>query len=777
MRLRPSLILGSGFALLLSVAAAGCGSNSLAPPGPDGGGTGDDGGAMLDDAGLACGNGIVDPGEQCDNGTNKHGSGCEPDCTFTCKDDTKCDDGDPCDGAEKCDLPKHTCTMGTPLADGASCGQGKACKMGVCGAASCGDGVVEMGEECDDGNVTDGDGCDHDCRFSCVSTDMTRNCTPKDPCQGQGTCDDAKHTCTAGTPLVDGTNCGPMNAYCSMGVCTMPVCGNGIVEPGESCDNGNKNGPGAGCELNCTFSCANPMTDCKMAAPACEKWSCDVNHACAAIADGTLDGKACGMNLVCKAGACIAQNAVCGNGVVEMGEDCDFGNANGPGTGCEMNCKFSCVKMPNSCALNPCTMPPTCATVMVNGHAGQACMPGAPLADGTSCGMNNLLCIKGNCQASMCGDGYVDKNLGETCEPPNANGCDAKCHNGPVCGNGVRDNGEQCDDGNTANLDGCNATCQFEQNQRVDYLKMQFATDMVCAKNALGAAIVNGIAQGQLQTSLDNGVADGSISILFAMLGITDLTGTAEPKAKIGVLNGTPQKPMGAPMYSGTADLDWWYTADPMSIDMMRVPTAALNGSIVAKALTAGPGSVSLLLNLGGNMPSALSMSNVVVNVTVGATSKPTVAMNNLPPGHVTAENLDPNLVSYGTTGQQNANGAGKLCGNVSALSLSKVPLPAAVIQNCNQYTAQNSILDLVVGGCTAFGIIQLVKSTQPDQTDPNAPVAGAGPPYTLSASKGKTIDTCTDKNKMAVPIATCEAAAAYSSYFKFTTDRVIINK
>jgi len=31
-----------------------------------------------------------------------------------------------------------------------------------------------------------------------------------------------------------------------------------------------------------------------------------------------------------------------------------------------------------------------------------------------------------------------------------------------VCGNGTLDAGEQCDDGNTADGDGCSATCQLE---------------------------------------------------------------------------------------------------------------------------------------------------------------------------------------------------------------------------------------------------------------------------------------------------------------------------
>jgi cysteine-rich repeat protein len=62
-------------------------------------------------------------------------------------------------------------------------------------------------------------------------------------------------------------------------------------------------------------------------------------------------------------------------------------------------------------------------------------------------------------QAASCGDGIVDAP--EQCDDgntANGDGCDANCTL-PVCGNGILDAGEQCDDGNTANGDSCEATC------------------------------------------------------------------------------------------------------------------------------------------------------------------------------------------------------------------------------------------------------------------------------------------------------------------------------
>src|SRR5438309_3667484 len=40
----------------------------------------------------------------------------------------------------------------------------------------------------------------------------------------------------------------------------------------------------------------------------------------------------------------------CGDGKLDPGEECDWGSGNAPGAGCEIDCKFSCSKNPDSCA-------------------------------------------------------------------------------------------------------------------------------------------------------------------------------------------------------------------------------------------------------------------------------------------------------------------------------------------------------------------------------------------------------------------------------------------
>src|SRR4051812_2280348 len=91
-----------------------------------------------------------------------------------------------------------------------------------------------------------------------------------------------------------------------------------------------------------------------------------------------------------------------------------------------------------------------------------------------------------------------------------------------VCGNGVREGSEQCDDGNLRNLDGCSALCKFEQNQRINQLVIQFATDSVCTANAFGSAFAGGTVRTQMQNGINASVSDGTTSILFVMRGLDD---------------------------------------------------------------------------------------------------------------------------------------------------------------------------------------------------------------------------------------------------------------
>ncbi|MBK9266451.1 MAG: DUF4215 domain-containing protein [Polyangiaceae bacterium] len=548
-------------------------------------------------------------------------------------------------------------------------------------------------------------------------------------------------------------------------------CGNAVVEGDEACDDGN-DVSGDGCEADCSYSCDNSTPETGNVKCDDGNWcngpeTCSDAHVCTP-GQNADDGTSCGNGQICIAGACLAD--ICGDGYVNAIEECDDGNMM-DGDGCD-SCQFSCVSddpTRNCSNVDPC-MGTTCD------DATHTC--GNPIGDGDVCALASV-CVGGACSPTVCGDGV--QHLGEACDDGNTvdgDGCQADCTllpSGSVCGNGMREAGEHCDDSNTTNLDGCDSACKFEHVQRATWLKLQFGTEApFCPVNQLGGAI-SAAAQGQIQGSIDMGVQNGSISVLFKTLGLDDASGKADPKVEVGVLAGSPV--MGA-MYDGTSDLDWWYTISQLSIDANRNPLDKLVGYVSASTLHAGPGNLTLAINFAGT-PATLRMSGARLTASIGAVSTPLMSAGTTP-GHLASENLDPALQTYASTGQPEDTGAGKLCGNVGATSLDKVPIPADLASGgqlaCDQgYTVQNSLLDVIVGGCNVFGIVSVISPTQPDQVDSSAPVAGAGGPYTLVANgMTKIVDGCRDANNQSVDFATCLEAAAYSSYFKFASGRVI---
>ena len=172
--------------------------------------------------------------------------------------------------------------------------------------------------------------------------------------------------------------------------------------------------------------------------------------------------------------------------------------------------------------------------------------------------------------------------------------CDSHCHY-IVCGDGVREDTEQCDDGNTTNLDGCDSSCKFEQDQRANSLDMSFDTT-VCTPNALGTAIVDTTtAQPQLQTALTDGVKDGTDHHHDEVPRARRPDRHVDDESVHARLPATPRRSAGTG-YDGTSDLDWWYTTDPISIDGTRNPTTSLIERQVRGGgkLTADPGTLAL---------------------------------------------------------------------------------------------------------------------------------------------------------------------------------------
>jgi len=474
-------------------------------------------------AASGCGDGVVDPAraEVCDDGNSVDGDGCDSDCTFTCSTDADCSDGEICSGTETCagaGTAASACLPGTPPGDGASCGSGLICTAGSCVAAACGDGFVTAPEACDDGNTANGDGCDADCTFTCASdADCadTAVCNGAEVCSSPGT---TASTCGAGTPPADGTSCGGSN-ICRAGACVAAACGDGIRSGTEQCDDGNT-ANSDGCDADCTYTCAS-AADCSDGLVCNGTETCSspgtLASRCGAgtpPTNGTdCDGTA-GSN-VCLAGNCVAPG--CGDGLRTGTEQCDDGNT-ASGDGCDGDCTWTCASAADCSDGLVCNGTETCSSP---GTLASRCGTGTVPANGTDCDgtAGSNICVSGSCVAPRCGDRIV--SAGEQCDDGNTvetDGCRSTCRwtcataadcsdglvcngaetctsggtvmsrcgmgttaaNGtdcdgtagsnicvsgscvaPRCGDAIVSPGEQCDDGNTNNLDGCRTSCTW----------------------------------------------------------------------------------------------------------------------------------------------------------------------------------------------------------------------------------------------------------------------------------------------------------------------------
>lgn len=280
-----------------------------------------------------CGNGIVERGEECDDGNYEDGDGCSSECQLEvgCGNGVldvnvdergflwveECDDDNVIDG----DGCSSDCKI---EGDGPVCGNGvlemgEACdpalprwKNGGCTddcqrVDECGDGELKAGEECDDGNNINGDGCDENCKLEFVCGDGT--------CHGE---------------------MGEICEKCPEDCC--PMCGDGFLDADEECDDGNNIG-GDGCSAGCIIEnetgepeCGNGIWEIgEECDPAMLEWleggcsdDCKIEFVCG---DGFCDSDSNENCRLCPEDCCPN----CGNGVreVQYGEQCDTNDLHG----------------------------------------------------------------------------------------------------------------------------------------------------------------------------------------------------------------------------------------------------------------------------------------------------------------------------------------------------------------------------------------------------------------------------------------------------------------
>jgi cysteine-rich repeat protein len=304
-------------------------------------GCGDDGGPPAN-----CGDGVVQmaEGEQCDDGNVELGDGCSNLCTE--------EPGFECEGEPSECLPVGECGNGV-VNFGEECDDGMmtaACNPD-CTVSECGDGFPNSaaGEECDDGNVTPGDGCASTCL---VEPDTCGNGACE--LEGEETCGNCPTDCAANPACNDcedadedgffavecgGFDCADDNPDINPGMAEIPC--NDVDDDCSpaTTDFGDSDGDGSACDEDCDDT--DPMRSPDFMEVCGNDVDDDCDPSTPDVQDADSDGFACDVD--CDDGNAMVNpeaDEVCDN---FQDDDCDpstFDLFDGDGDGwqCQLDC-------------------------------------------------------------------------------------------------------------------------------------------------------------------------------------------------------------------------------------------------------------------------------------------------------------------------------------------------------------------------------------------------------------------------------------------------------
>ncbi len=277
----------------------------------------------------------------------------------------------------------------------------------------------------------------------CANIGLTCRTTATNPCFTCGGSSTSRSTSRTSTSAVSsGVTSGTTSRTSSVTWTSRswgPLCGNGTRDPGEQCGE-----PGLSCGTGMVCDARACICDKDIQKPFCGDGRVNSGEQCGE------PGLSCPAGQECNDRFCLCSGSdYCGDGVEQEGEQCNEPRLRcGVGSFCE----------DRSCLCMDFTREPHCGNNIL--EVGEECDDGDILNfDGCS-----AFC---EYEDGACGDGILQQSLGEQCEPSIHSAllpfrCSDTCRiESDFCGNGLREEGEECDDGpNNANIQ--NARCRLD---------------------------------------------------------------------------------------------------------------------------------------------------------------------------------------------------------------------------------------------------------------------------------------------------------------------------
>mgnify|MGYP006273011213 CR=1 FL=1 len=417
--------------------------------------------------GPVCGNGIIEGDEECDDGNTEDGDGCSGLCTIE----------------------------STPV---------------------CGNGILETGEECDDNNTVNGDGCSSNCTIeqtqNCVDMDNDGyNSTTQDcpsgtdcndsnasihpnanetacngvdndcdtlidedyesytcgvgECSSQSTCINETETCTPKTPQNE--TCDGIDNDCDGTIddnLTAPLC---LLQQGV-CENSTKTCNGAQGWLDCDATNYGNGYE-------------TTENSCTDSLDNDCDGLTDAQDSDCSTPSSLCQYASSATATDEHSQSLATYATGEPDASSQGDCTtwsgYGVTWSPTNWDVK--------ATITLDYETPVDANNFTILGDYDICWTKMWAQNSQTQESQLVFDGYdrtctytqdlnvafdVDRIKLETCgwswsSTDAVELCGNTGSSGPVCGNGILELGEECDDNNTVNGDGCSANCTIEETE------------------------------------------------------------------------------------------------------------------------------------------------------------------------------------------------------------------------------------------------------------------------------------------------------------------------